>query len=61
MRPEIIRHYTREQRQLEAAGRWDDANILNAWFSGAFMSEKDLLDGRIPPMRVEFLERLYSG
>jgi hypothetical protein len=61
MRPEIINHYMREQRQLEAAGRWDDANILNAWLSGAFMSEKDWLKGRMPPMREEFLERMRSG
>jgi hypothetical protein len=61
MRPEIIRHYQREQRQLESEGRWEEANWLNAWLSGAFISEKDWLEGRTPPMRVEFLERLREN
>jgi hypothetical protein len=61
MRPEIIDHYVREQRQLESEGRWEEANWLNAWLSGAFISEKDWLEGRMPPMREEFLERMGSG
>jgi hypothetical protein len=61
MRPEIIGYYMRQQRQLEAAGRWDDANILNAWLSGAFISEEEFLEGRVAPMRAEFLERMRSA
>jgi hypothetical protein len=57
MRPVIIRHYMRQQRQLESDGRWEEANWLNAWLWGAFTSEEDLLKGRMPPMRAEFLER----
>ena len=61
MRPELIRHYLRQQRQLESEGRWEDANWLNAWLSGAFISEEEFLEGRVAPMRAEFLERMRSG
>ena len=60
MRPEIIDHYLREQRQLESEGRWEEANWLNAWLSGAFICESDLLAGLMPRMRTEFLERMRN-
>jgi hypothetical protein len=61
MRPEIIRHYQQQQSALEKRGDWGEADLLNQWLAGAFISEKDWLEGRMPPMREEFLERLRSG
>lgn len=61
MRPEIIRHYEQLQAELEKLGKWRKADILNQWLAGAFMSEDDLLEGRMPTMRAEFLERMRSA
>lgn len=61
MRPKWITYQELKQAELEARGRWLQADILNAWLAGALISEMDCLEGREPLMRIQFLERMQKA
>jgi hypothetical protein len=58
MSPELRDWHLQRQKRLEELGLWEQANILNARLSGAFISEADFAKGRIAPMRTAFLRRM---
>jgi len=60
-RANILAHYEGEQAELEAHGRWWDADFLNAWLSGHWMTWRDMQEGRWPIQRTEFLRRMRGA
>lgn len=56
-RPDILGGYLREMADLEARGQWREADALNCWLAGHWMTWRDLEAGGWPPQRLAFLAR----
>ena len=59
--PDVLPGYIERQALLEEQERWGEANDLNAWMSGHWMTWRDALAGRWPPTRIEFLKRMREA
>jgi hypothetical protein len=61
MKPRWRRHYLQRQLEHERAGEWEEANRVNQWLVGAFVSIADFLDDNVPQVRRHFLRRLCKA
>jgi hypothetical protein len=61
MTREMREHYLLVQVQHERRGEWEQANRVNLWLVGAFMTRLDVMDDNVPPVRRHFLRRLWKA
>ena len=61
MPPELRRHYHARQLEHERRAEWEQANRINQWLSGAFMSFADIIEDHVPTIRRRFLRRLSKA
>ena len=61
MPPELLEQYHWRQLEHERQGEWEQANRVNLWLVGAFMTADEFLDDNLPAVRRHFLRRLCKA